>query len=751
MVGKITDIFRNLFLRVKEEGFTLPEIAIALVVFGTLSAIAVPIFLSQQGNMARASIVAALDTASTVVENEKQANAGLYPIYEPVAFGTDDQLKDLIYYYNDDQTAYCVSTPPDAALALYVGTQSNGLVAEGTCPEWNVGGDKPDAAPNNTVIPNMANPNISLLSPPNQVGRTGGEVIQVTGANFLTGATVLFGASSVPTTVVNGGTLTFINPGYSSYTSVPVQVINPNKRTSNILQFEFINPIIGTTAPAPTAVTISNKTSTSATVNATSISCPFGATPQYSFKLTQKGSTVDANGISWTDVSSRDVAVYNPNASFTFSNTNQGQQYTASAKAKCVLEGVSGNDSEFSSATQWTHPIDTPVAPSSVPTSSAYIVIINTNYTITMPSYTQCPTGTVPNIYYLYEKNTAAAAGTITGTSDTTNTRSIAAGGNVVDRYYTYSVTCKTTWATSSEGAKSANSAVVKVIAIPDTPAAPTGLWTSVGYTSTTAYWNAVTCNFGTPYYRFTWGNGWGSTTWSTSLNAAVTHAQGTYYTWRAEAKCSFTTGGVTYDSGVASAAWVGFTSPVQTPGAPYNFGNDGWGTWWWTNPSCPAGTTVQIYAYQTRHGSDYGTWVEQNWSNNTTRSGLGWYNEGLPFDNYIRARCAGPNTVSGESGTAYHGWVAYLNHWGIGADLVAWRTTRIHTNNCPPYAWGVSPSMATWIQGGAYAAGWSAFWGDHNNSTFGGRGWGSGWVTGYAYCTTSWRGSGQAGATGGW
>ena len=733
----------------REEGFTLPEIAIALVVFGTLSAIAVPIFLSQQGNMARASMVAALDTASTVVENEKQANVGLYPIYEPVAFGTDDQLKDLVYYYSDDQTAYCVSTPAGADLSLYIGTASNGLVAEGTCPDWNIGGDKPAEAPNNTVIPNMANPNISLLSPPNQVGRAAGEVIQITGSNFLTGATVLFGSSSVPTTVVNGGTLTFINPGYTSYTSVPVQVINPNKRTSNILQFEFINPIIGTTAPAPTTITITNKTSTSATVNAAPVSCPFSASPQYAFKLTQKGATTDPNGIAWADVSSRDVAVFSSNASFTFSNTNQGQQYTAQVKAKCILEGVSGNDSIWSSDTQWTHPIDTPVAPSSVPTSSAYIVIINTNYSITMPAYGQCPTGTVAGTYYLYEN------GTIKGTSDTTNVRTIAAGNAVVNRTYTYSVTCKTNWATSTEGAKSANSTVVQIVAIPDTPAAPTGLNMTIGTGSSTMWWNPVTCNFGSPEYRFTWtGNAGGSTGWSSSTSVGIGHQQGTWYSWRADARCVFYLNGQAYISGEAYSGSYAFTSYIDNPGAVGSIWNNGWGNYYWSaNVGCPSGATTQYYGAQTRHGNSYGWWGTWGWSaaSGSPTSGLALYNEGYPFHVRVGTRCVGPNRTSGESWTGEHGWVAYLNHYGTYSELYSWRATHFAGSWCPGGAWTVSNHMATWIQGGAYVAGWTYFWGDHNNSTFGGRGWGGGWTEGRSTCTTSWRASGQAAGSSGW
>lgn len=758
MVGNLKTRIIDFFNRKREEAFTLPEIATAMLIFGVLSAVAVPVFINQQAQMATASMEASLTTASTVVENEAQANNGIYPNYRPPLFDETADLKDLVYYYSADQRSYCVEAPAGTDPMMSVSSASNGSVVQTSCPaDFSQGGTKPEDAPDNSIVPNFGNPAITALSPATQVGRDAGQTVTVTGINFLDGAIALFGSTEVPTVVANSGSLTFINPGYSSYTTVPVQIINPNSRSSEIVQFEFINPILGTTATTPTTLTITNKLATSATVTATPITCPFGATPKYAFRMTQNGTTVNPAGITpWKDVTNRDLAGFSTSNSFTYQITNEGQQITVEAQAQCLLEGLTGNASSWGATTQYIHPINTPVKPANVPTASAPIVIINQNLTMTMPAYTQCPVGTVVDKYKLYENAITPAGATVVRRDlNAANTATWNVGGTVRKINFAYSVTCKSNWAVSGEGVKSSNSADVQIAATPDRPAAPTGLWTSIGYGSSTAYWNPVSCNFGVAQYRFVWTGGTsGATGWSTATNASVGHNQGTYYTWRADARCVFNVGGVDYISPEAYSGSVGFTSYVYNPGAVGSIWNDGWGTWWWTaNVGCGAGTSTQYLGQQTRHGNTWSVWNTWGWSgaSGNPGSGLAVYNEGYPFHVRVVTRCAGPNRISGDTYSGEHGWTAWLNHHGTQAGLVAWRTTRFWHSNCPGGAWTINTHMHTWIQGGRYTAGWSWFWGDHNNSTFGGRAWGSGWAEGRSTCTTSWRASGQAAGAAGW
>lgn len=748
MVGNLKTRIIDFFNRKREEAFTLPEIATAMLIFGVLSAVAVPVFINQQAQMAAASMEASLTTASTVVENEAQANNGIYPNYRPPLFDETADLKDLVYYYSSDQRSYCVEAPAGTDPMM---SASNGQVVQTSCPaDFSQGGTKPADAPDNSIVPNFGNPAITALSPATQVGRDAGQTVTVTGINFLDGAIVLFGSTEVPTVVANSGSLTFINPGYSSYTTVPVQIINPNSRSSEIVQFEFINPILGTTATTPTTLTITNKLATSATVTATPITCPFGATPTYAFRMTQNGTTVNPAGITpWKDVTNRDLAGFSTSNSFTYQITNEGQQITVEAQARCLLEGLTGNASSWGATTQYIHPINTPVKPANVPTASAPIVIINQNLTMTMPAYTQCPAGTVVDKYKLYENAITPAGATVVRRDlNAANTATWNVGGTVRKINFAYSVTCKSNWAVSGEGVKSSNSADVQIVATPDQPAAPTGLWTSVGYDNSWMYWNPVSCNFGVPQYRFVWtGNASGATGWmANTTQVQIGHAQGTYYTWRVDARCVFNVSGVDYISPEANSGSVGFTSYVYNPGAVWSIWNDGWGTYWWNaGVGCGNGTYTQYYGVQTRHGNSWGWWGTWGWSaaSGSPGSGLALYNQGYPIHVRVGTRCVGPNRISGEVWTGEHGWTANLNHDGVHEGLKAWRQTGFFTVWCPSGAWGANGHMATWILNWSRAAGWDWFWGDHTNGTFGGRGWGWFSTAGRATCNTSWRQTG--------
>ena len=727
----------------REEGFTLPEIATALLIFGILAAIAIPIFLSQRQGVAKVSLETLLLSASNSVENEREANNGLYSIYTPTDFKETTELNNFKYYYAADQKGYCVEGTRDGK-TMYIGTATGGKPSFTSCiGDYKPGGDDPADGGDKPAPPSQASPKIGSLSPSSQVGRDGGQVVTVTGSNFVTGATVLFGNASIKANVANPGVLTFVVPASPIYTKVPVQIINATKRSSNIAEYEFINPIIGTTADPPTPIVVSGLTSNNGTVKATAINCPFSATPKYSFTVTQIGSQTNDNGIAFRDITGRDVATWSAINSFTYTNANQGLQYTMKARAICELEGVTGNASDFTPTKQWTHTIDKPVAPATAPVPSETIVIINTTYKVTLPVYTACPTGTTLKEYRMYQN------GSLYGTPGLTTSFTIQAGSVDTTRVYTYSATCKTTWATSPEGFQSGNSSVVRITSKPDTPNPPTGLGVSVGYTQSTAYWNAVSCNFGTPVYRYVWNNGWGATGWSTDTSVVINHAQGTYYLWHVEAKCIYNSN----ESGVATSQDAAFISPVETPAAPGNVWNDGWGTWYWNGVGCPAGTYPQYWGYQNQYGNEWGTWVAQDWSQNTS-SGLPRYTEGYPFTVYVKARCMGPNAASGESGWNGNSWTANLNNYGsevIHTAASGYQNGGVSAH-CPGGSWGVAPYVGGYKQAGRYHFGnWNSWWVE-GAQYWGSMAWGAWRIEGWSQCSTNWRTSGQTyGAEGNW
>ena len=630
----------------REGGFTLPEIATALLVFGILCAIAIPIFLAQQSGLASASLETLLLSASNSVENEKEANNGLYPMYKPYDFIETTQLNGFKYYYSTGQDGYCIEGSKDGQ-TLYIGTATGGKVSTVSCVgNFKEGGDNPADASSKVAPPSQSSPKISSLSPSSQVGRQQSQTITVLGSNFVPGATVLFGNKTIPAIVANAGTLTFVSPGFTSYTKVPVQVFNPTKRSSNIAEYEFINPIIGTTASAP-VLSISNKTSTDAKVTASAITCPFDATPYYAFTLTQKGIAVEPNGIAWRDLNGRDVSEWSTSNSFTFTNPNQGMQYTAKARAICNLEGTYGNASSYSPSVTWTHSVSTPSTPIGAPVPSQNALLINETINFTIPTYTTCPTGTTVSAYRLYD-----GVSLIGGTANTATNRSFVAATSAAAKTYSYAVVCSSQWANSNESTKSPTVSVNVYSSVP-APSPATALGVSPGYTSSTLGWSSVNCLLGSPEYSYYVSTTNQTSSWGTALSQNFDHTEGRIYNWATQAKCVYTPG-ARYESSVTRGSSNAFSSLIHAPSsAPNNLSGNG-ATYSWSGISCGAGATPVYYAWQSKADATAGSWVGQNWGTSSSAT-LGSYHEGSQQVVNVIARCNGyngDNIVSANSGT---------------------------------------------------------------------------------------------------
>lgn len=79
---------------------------------------------------------------------------------------------------------------------------------------------------------------------------TGGTPVTISGSNFVGGATVSFGGSSLSASVQNSWKLTLDSPTHATAEAVSVQVTNPNGDKSGTAQFTYT-----ATAPAPGTVT----------------------------------------------------------------------------------------------------------------------------------------------------------------------------------------------------------------------------------------------------------------------------------------------------------------------------------------------------------------------------------------------------------------------------------------------------------------------------------------------------------------
>ncbi len=724
----------------REAGFSLPEILIAVVIFGILVAIALPIFLAQQTAVTQNALKAQLVSASTIVENERANNNGIYPNYTPRDIANSTQYAGFVYTYSDTQLVYCLAAPDGNGGHLYIGSQTNKTTTTTDCTQANVGGAQPSDN-SGTIItpPTNNNPAITALSPVSQTSLNPGTIVTVTGSHFLTGATVIFNGVSVPASTSNSGTLTFVSPGNSAYTTVGVQVKNPNARTSNTVSYAFINPIIGTTAATPTGITVTNISATAATISAAPISCPFSATPQYSFKLTQVGPTTNNNGILWVDSTGRDVSQFSTSNTFTANTSYQGWQFTASVEAQCTLAGSTGNASTYSPSKSWVQLMSTPAAPSSAPTTSSTQPVINSSYTISWAAQTAlCPSTATTVTYNLYANGTLIS--TQTGTS-----KGITAPGTSQNITYTYTVTCATAYASSAAGSSSPG-VVVSVIAKPNDPAPATGLnVSSIGPDSSNVYWSGVSCNIGTGQYRIYEVSptaGYVNTTFTSATSGTISNLQGSAVVWKVESQCIYN--GLT--SNVVGSGTSTYTSTVAAPtGSWYYWANNGDLYTDSNDWSCSGGATPQYQVWKTSDSGAVG-YPLQAYGWTSVSDGYISGNYGAYLGAEMQARCYANGNVSSVTTSGQTTWVRGIPTPAAPSAMVRYGTTIYWAAvSCPAGTWAVyHPWITRQNNSGSTADG----------GVMTGTGWTrpslsyGGWIYWHvqALCQSSWTNSGWSG-----
>lgn len=125
-----------------EDGFTLTELLVVILIIGILSAIAVPVFLNQRNKANESSLKSDLKNAATVMETELAANKGIYPSTLPesakISQGISLDLKndslglDQSGYVNEQNKIRLNIKSikegiPDTY--LYLGVSSNGVMS----------------------------------------------------------------------------------------------------------------------------------------------------------------------------------------------------------------------------------------------------------------------------------------------------------------------------------------------------------------------------------------------------------------------------------------------------------------------------------------------------------------------------------------------------------------------------------------------------------------------------------------------
>ena len=702
-IPRLKEISLNRFRTEKERGFTLPEILIAIVIFGVLAAITIPILVNQQKAANESTLDTDLLSAEMIIQNERGLNNGVYPSYTPNDISQSDWESVITYTYSTSQLEYCLKADLNG-LIKYIGSKTNGDITTTACTFPNVGGAQPTNEDTNTGPPaNNHNPSITSISPATLYSRAGGETITVNGADFLNGAAVLYDGTPVSATVLTANRLTFVNPGASSYRNIEIQVKNPNARTSDPVNLALVNPILGTTAATPALITTNEAASgTNITATATAISCPFGASPRYAFKLVRLGYTYNSSGsgIYARNVSDGNALYYWRADRTVVISAQMGQRYGLTAKAICTLEGRYGNESGYTAEKIFVEPITTPAGPAYAPWYSPSTVVINQPVTVYWAE-TSCYPGTTRQ-YLLYRNWGGLYQGP--ATSYGFNARSTAGTDAFFYRYRCYTPFASSAWTAVSP------TRYMQVLARPNPPAAATGLritnnqatWVSVA-------WNAVSCNIGQAQYRVQWwGASSGLTGWMTGTSYSFGTVNGRDYGWRVIASCV----NLGERSGDTYSYPAYFTTTVRGPSGGWgSINNNGWATIYATGGfSCAYGATIQYRAIRTV--ADYSTgrsdaWWGWRWNTPSTDFGG---NQGARLGGYLQARC-----VSNDGRHASYTINSWQIVWAVSVQAPWYVPGWWHGGNPRGERWS-----AVWCPAGTYAVYWTYARGDYGNGIWG-------------------------------
>lgn len=458
----------------REEGFTLTELLIAIGVFGVLTAIAVPVYISYQHAVDESSLKSGLLNASIIVEQEQEQELGLYPNYKPADMSDDSVMKNYIYTFSDDRLAYCVEGKL-GSFTRYIGSATKGEVSATSCALPNVGGPQTETSVIPSGPPVSRNPIIVSLSPVSQVGLNGGQVVTVTGSGFTSGAKVVMGGVEMPTVYADSGSLTYTVPAtFTTYGKVQVQVKNSSVRISNVVEYEFIDPI--TQYTIPNTITSSRVIATTGknTITATVPTCPANATAYYSWKFLREGDTYDTSGYGLTYTNSTATPTeligtqyWSTQRVLTFyPGMGQFMEYIVYEACK---DNTSGAYSKVkaSANTTYTNPIYPQTALTITAQSGTGLSFAGDSSSITWSAYT-CPTGTTLKEYSIRRY---AATGLISEVATTLNTTYSWTIPTTDYLYRTFVYPrCETRFTSGTQ----ANASVTSYVIIPQTLSTPT-------------------------------------------------------------------------------------------------------------------------------------------------------------------------------------------------------------------------------------------------------------------------------------